>query len=73
MGALFHSRKPRAASKEKEKSKLSSSDLTKYIYNIISIGFQAIYKFQRNKKIEAQPKPFYSSEISKSFEILHHL
>ena len=42
-----------------------------YKHNINSIGFQTIYYFQGNKKVEGQPRPFYSSEISKWSEILY--
>ena len=37
------------------------------------IGFQKIYSFKRNKKVKAQPRPFYSYEMSKLSEILYNL
>ena len=48
------------------------------IYNASDILYK-LYRIsddlliQRNKKVSAAPQPFYSSEISKSSEILYYL
>ena len=41
------------------------------IYKLYRIS-DIFFKFQNNKKVEAQPRPFYCSEISKLSEILYN-